>query len=135
MTRYRYLLSPVLVLLSVSYAVAQTLTTDEPAPQKMWEVLLKTFFPILMTVGMPYLTGLITSGFRKVPQPIQYVISSVLGAIVGALAGQIPDFPLGSEAPPCASTFALKMIVTVRLTAVNRSTRGRVAWAHSGAMP
>ena len=92
-----YLLSPVLVLLSVSAAVAQTLTTDAPPEQKAWEVAIKMIFPILMTAVGPYLTGLITSSFAKVPAPVQYVISSLLGLLMGAIAGQVPGFPLGSE--------------------------------------
>ena len=97
MRRFLYLLSPVLVLLSVSYAVAQTLTTDAPPEQKAWEVALKMLFPIIMTAVGPYFTGLITSSFAKVPAPVQYVISSILGLLMGAVAGQVPGFPLGSE--------------------------------------
>lgn len=104
MRRYLYLLSPVLVLLWASYAIAQTLTTDAPAPEKLWEIILKLGFPILMTALGPYATGLITSNFAKVHPSIQYAITSVLTLIMGALVGQIPNFPLGSES---AATMAI----------------------------
>ncbi len=104
MRRYLYLLSPLFILLSVSVALAQTLATDKPAPEKLWEMLLKLGFPILMTAIAPYLTGLITSNFAKVPPSIQYAITSMLSLIMGALVGQIPAFPLGSES---AATIAL----------------------------
>lgn len=99
MRRYLYLLSPVLMLLYAGYALAQTLTLDNPpAPaQASWEVLLKLAFPVIITGISPYVTGWITSSFAKVHPSIQYMISSLLGLIMGALAGQIPDFPLGSE--------------------------------------
>ena len=38
-------------------------------------------------------------------------------------------------APPCASTLALKTIVTAIVMAVMMTTSGRFARAHSGAMP
>lgn len=104
MRRYLYLLSPVLVLLSVSYAIAQTLTTDAPVSQMGWEVALKLIFPIIMTALSPYLTGLITSNFAKVPPPVQYAITSILSLVMGGLAGAIPGFPMGPES---AATVAL----------------------------
>ena len=97
MTRYFILLSPLFVVLSVGYAIAQTLTTDAPPEQKAWEVMLKMVFPVIMTAVGPYITGLVTSGFARVPKPVQYVISSLLGLVIGAIAGQVPGFPLGSE--------------------------------------
>lgn len=106
MRRYLYLLSPVLILLSVGYAVAQTLTADSPPapPEAVWEVMLKLAFPIVMGVAGPYMTGLITSNFAKVHPSVQYAITSILTLIMGALAGSIPAFPLGPES---AATIAL----------------------------
>lgn len=65
-----------------------------PAPEEWYKTLLKILFPALWTVGGPWLTGLVTSGFAKVPTWIQVPIATALSAIVGALAGAIPDFPL-----------------------------------------
>lgn len=106
MRRYLYLLSPVLVLLMVGVAVAQTITAANPppAPEALWEIILKLAFPVLMTAVGPYITGLITSNFAKVHPSVQYAITSVLTVIMGALAGQIPAFPLSSES---AATLAL----------------------------
>jgi hypothetical protein len=99
MRRYLYLLSPVLLLLMAGSAVAQTLTAPNPppAPQAAWEMLLKLAIPIVITGASPYLQGWITSNFAKVHPSIQYMISSLLGLAMGAIAGQIPDFPLTSE--------------------------------------
>lgn len=97
-------LSPLLLLLSVPIVLAQTLTTDKPPDEKAWEVVLKLGFPILMSALGPYATGLITSSFAKVHPSVQYVITSILTLIAGALVGQIPQFPLGSES---AATMAL----------------------------
>ena len=104
MRRYLYFTSPLLVIISVSYAMAQTLTTDAPVPEKAWEIILKLGFPILMTAAGPYITGLITSNFVKVHPAIQYAITSFFSLITGALVGQIPDFPLTSES---AATMAI----------------------------
>lgn len=106
MRRSLYLLSPVLMLLMVGVAVAQTMTADNPpaAPQALWEIILKLGFPVLMTAVGPYMTGLITSNFAKVHPSVQYAITSLLTVIMGALAGQIPAFPLSSES---AATLAL----------------------------
>lgn len=65
-----------------------------PAPEEWYKTLLKILFPALWTVGGPWLTGLVTSGFAKVPVWVQVPIATALSAIVGALAGVIPDFPL-----------------------------------------
>jgi hypothetical protein len=105
MRRYLFLLSPVLVLLSVSYGVAQTLTTDEPAPQKMWEVLLKLAFPIVMTAVGPLVTGLI----KTAPAPVKYVLAAISSMLVGAGIGSIPDFPL---TPESAATIGVTSGVT-----------------------
>jgi hypothetical protein len=82
-------------------AMAQTLLTDKPAEQKAWEVLLKLFFPTIWTAAAPYLTRGVTWGMLKVmtsvPQPLQVVVSSVLGGILAGIAGAIPDFPLSIE--------------------------------------
>lgn len=93
--KYIWLTIPMLFIYSVS--IAQTLTTNEPAPQKIWEVFLKVLFPAIWTYVAPQLTGLITSGMKKVPASLQVVISSVLGAVMAGAAGAIPDFPLTIE--------------------------------------
>lgn len=78
-------------------ALAQTLTTEAPADQKIWEVFLKVLFPTLWTAVSPYVTGLITSGIKRVPPAFQVVISGVLGSLMAGAAGAIPDFPLSVE--------------------------------------
>lgn len=83
----------VIMMLWYGISLAQTLTTDEPVPQKAWEVLLKLGFPVIMTVVGPFVTGFIKSA----PTPVKYVIASLASMLVGAGAGAIPDFPLGIE--------------------------------------
>ena len=84
------------LLISVT-SYAQTLTTNEPPQQKLWEVFLKILFPAVWTAVAPWLTGIITMGIKHVPTPLRVVISSVLGALMAGAAGAIPDFPLGVE--------------------------------------
>lgn len=85
------------VLLMSITSYAQTLTTDAPPQQKLWEVFLKVLFPAVWTAVAPWLTGIITMGIKHVPAPLRVVISSVLGAVMAGAAGAIPDFPLGVE--------------------------------------
>jgi hypothetical protein len=84
------------LLISVT-SYAQTLTTDAPPQQKIWEIFLKVLFPAVWTAVAPWVTGLITSGISRVPASLQVVISSVLGAVMAGAAGAIPDFPLTIE--------------------------------------
>jgi len=93
--RYMLLITAMLLVYSVSFA--QTLTTDAPAEQKIWEVFLKVMFPAIWTGVAPWVTGLVTSGIKLVPKPLQVMISSLLGAIMAGAAGAIPDFPLTIE--------------------------------------
>lgn len=95
--RIRHVLLIILMLSWYTVSFAQTLTTDEPAPQKIWEIMLKLGFPVLMTAVSPWLQGLITSSIKKVPPTVQVAISSILGLIIGGIAGAIPDFPLTIE--------------------------------------
>jgi len=87
----------VLMILWYGTVFAQTLTTDEPVPQKAWEIFLKIVFPAIWTGVAPWVTGLVTSGIKHVPTPLRVVISSILGALMAGAAGAIPDFPLGME--------------------------------------
>jgi hypothetical protein len=82
-----------LLLLMPTMALAQTLTTEAPASQKAWEVLLKLAFPILMTIVGPFVTGYI----KDAPVPVKYAVASLASMLVGAGAGSIPDFPLTME--------------------------------------
>ena len=93
----RSILLMVVMLCVYTTAFAQTLTTDAPPQQKIWEVFLKVLFPAVWTAVAPWVTGLVTSGIKQVPVPIQIVISSVLGAVMAGAAGAIPDFPLTIE--------------------------------------
>lgn len=97
LTQWFPVLVAVLMLLIALPALAQTLTTDAPADQKIWEVFLKVLFPTLWTAVSPYVTGLITSGIKRVPPALQVVISGVLGSLMAGAAGAIPDFPLSVE--------------------------------------
>ncbi|MGH6821215.1 MAG: hypothetical protein ACREDU_10185 [Methylocella sp.] len=87
------LMSLCLWLLSVSPVLAQTMTTNEPASQQAWEVLLKLAFPIVMTAVGPFVTGYI----KDAHPALKYVVASLASMLVGAGAGSIPDFPLGME--------------------------------------
>lgn len=86
-----------IMVLWYSSVLAQTLTTDEPVPQKMWEVFLKILFPAVWTGLAPYITSLITKVVSGIPPSIKVVISTVLGTIMAGVAGAIPDFPLTIE--------------------------------------
>lgn len=97
LTKLFPLIMTVLALLIALPALAQTLTTEAPAEQKLWEVFLKVLFPTLWTAVSPFITGLITSGIKRVPPAFQVVISGVLGSLMAGAAGAIPDFPLSVE--------------------------------------
>lgn len=77
--------------------LAQTLTTDKPADQKIWEMFLKIIFPAIWTGVAPWVTSLITKGIGSLPQGVTVVISTVLGTVMAGVAGAIPDFPLTIE--------------------------------------
>ena len=78
--------------------LAQEATISAPQPeQQLWEVFLKVLFPTLWTAVSPYLTGLITSGIKRVPPVFQVVISGILGSLMAGAAGAIPEFPLSIE--------------------------------------
>lgn len=68
-----------------------------PPEQKLWEIFLKVLFPTLWTAVSPFLTGLITSGIKRVPPVFQVVISGILGSLMAGAAGALPDFPLSIE--------------------------------------
>lgn len=91
--RIRYVFMIVVMVLWYGHAIAQTLTTDEPVPQKAWEILLKLGFPVIMTVIGPIVTGFIKSA----PDWVKYIVASLASMLVGAGAGAIPDFPLTIE--------------------------------------
>lgn len=95
------LLVAVLALVTILFpflGLAQDATSATPPPeQKLWEVFLKVLFPTLWTAVSPYITGLITSGIKRVPPAFQVVISGVLGSLMAGAAGAIPDFPLSIE--------------------------------------
>ena len=57
--KYIWLIIPMLLIYTVSFA--QTLTTDAPPQQKIWEVFLKVLFPAVWTAVSPWVTGLVTS--------------------------------------------------------------------------
>lgn len=82
-----------LVMVNMSDAVAQTLTTDAPLEQKTWEILLKLAFPVLMTAVGPMLTQYM----KTMPPVVKYLVASLGSMVVGAGAGAIPDFPLSIE--------------------------------------
>lgn len=91
--QYRYVWMTLCMVGWYSVAVAQTLTTDAPAGQKAWEVLLKLGFPVIMTVIGPFVTGFIKSA----PEWVKYIVAGLSSMLVGAGAGAIPDFPLTIE--------------------------------------
>jgi hypothetical protein len=77
--------------------LAQTLTTDKPADQKIWEMFLKLVFPAIWTGVAPWVTSLITKGIGTLPASVKVAISTVLGTVMAGVAGSIPDFPLTIE--------------------------------------
>ena len=104
MTRTGWIGRMVLVLVMCLWCVpvlAQTLTTDKPAEQKLWEVFLKILFPTVWTAVSPYFTKYVTAGLlwvmSSVPASVQVVISSVIGGLLAGMAGAVPDFPLTVE--------------------------------------
>ena len=90
-----------ILLAWVSLSIAQTLTTDAPAEQKVWEIFLKVLFPTLWTAVSPFFTKFVSIGLLKimstVPASLQVVISSILGGLMAGFAGTIDGFPLGIE--------------------------------------
>jgi hypothetical protein len=86
-----------IMVLWYSNVLAQTLTTDAPAGQKVWEMFLKIVFPAIWTGVAPWVTSLITKVINGIPPPVKVVISTVLGTIMAGVAGAIPDFPLTVE--------------------------------------
>lgn len=103
--RYELMLGRVLVPLvgvcTANTAVAQTIMTDKPVDQKLWEVFLKVLFPTVWTAVSPFATKYVTMGLLKlmsaVPASLQVVVSGVLGSLMAGAAGAIPDFPLTVE--------------------------------------
>jgi hypothetical protein len=89
------------ILIPWSYAIAETLTTDAPVEQKLWEVMLKTIFPVLWTAVGPFFTKGVTYLLLKVmatvPASVQIALSSIFAGAVAGVAGAIPDFPLSVE--------------------------------------
>jgi hypothetical protein len=77
--------------------LAQTLSTNAPVDQKVWEMFLKIIFPAIWTGVAPWVTSLITKGIGTLPNQVKVVISTVLGTIMAGVAGSIPDFPLTIE--------------------------------------
>lgn len=92
-----YMLFMFMSIIFVSTSMAQTIMTDKPVDQKIWEVGLKVLFPALWTAVAPWVTGIVTSSIKQVPTTVQVVISSILGAVMAGVAGAIPDFPLTVE--------------------------------------
>jgi len=117
MKRYLPFLSVLLfavVMLMTVESMAQTIMTDKPTPQKLYEVLLKVLFPVIWTAVSPWLTGLVTAGFKVVPPSIQVIISSVFGCIMAGITGLVPDFPLSPES---AATMGVSAGATGQLLA------------------
>jgi len=71
--------------------------TRNATEQKIVEVILKIVLPFLWTIVSPMLAGLIVAGVKVLPPGMQYVLSSMIGAGFGGLAGMIPDFPYTIE--------------------------------------
>jgi len=98
MFRFRLMsLMVIVMVLYYGYAFAQTLSTDAPAGQKVWEMFLKIVFPAIWTGVAPWVTSLITKVINGIPPPVKVVISTVLGTVMAGVAGAIPDFPLTVE--------------------------------------
>ena len=81
------------MVFNTAVAIAQTVTTDAPAPEKIWQVVLKLAFPIITTAIIPWLSGYL----KMVPQPVKIGLSAIVSLLVGAGIGTLPDFPMGPE--------------------------------------
>lgn len=90
MRRYLSLLSPFLLLLSVSTALAQIVTPTEPVVENPWAHLLKLIFPVILIAVGPILTGFI----KTAPDWVKFIVASLGTTLVGFGAGSIPDFPV-----------------------------------------
>lgn len=93
MRRYFYLFSPLMMFYSVSFALAQVVTTDAPASANPYEHLLKLIFPVILTAMGPILTGFI----KTAPGWVKFIVASIGTTLVGFGAGSIPDFPVYPE--------------------------------------
>ena len=91
------LIIAVFVMFWYGNAIAQTLTTDAPVEQKIWEVLLKVLFPVIWTGVSPLITMYISKGIGTLRPEVKVAVSTVLGAVMAGAAGAIPDFPLTIE--------------------------------------
>lgn len=110
MKRYLYLLSPLLILLSVSYAVAQTVAdviTTTPANttgQYIWKLVM-TAITVGGAVATPYITKYLTIGALKVvgavrvnvPGPVLIFISTILSGVWAGVLGASTDLPLHGD--------------------------------------
>jgi len=93
MKRYYTIFIPLSMCMMATSVMAQTLSTDAPAGQKTWEIVLKLAFPILMTAVGPYVTGYI----KHAHPAAKYIVASLASMLIGVGAGAIPDFPLTME--------------------------------------
>ncbi len=87
----------VLLVCWVGQSIAQTLASDAPPEQKLWEIMLKAIFPPLWTALSPMLTGAISRFVVTLSPTFRYILSTVIGTATGALAGTVDAFPLTSE--------------------------------------
>lgn len=109
MRRYGYLLSPFLMLLMVSAALAQTITEVIEQPSTTigawaWKMLM-----LAITVGgstvTPYLTKYLTMGALKVigtakaniPGPVLIFLSTLISAVFAGVMGANTDLPLHGD--------------------------------------
>jgi len=74
-------------------AISQTLESEKPAVEKTFEVLLKLAFPLVMTMVGPW----VASWLKTAPSPVRYAVAGGVSMLLGAGAGEIPDFPLYPE--------------------------------------
>jgi hypothetical protein len=82
------------LIVNVSLAFAQTVTTDAPPePITWWHKMLDIIIPFAMTFGGPY----ISTFFKTAPPWVKYLISSIVGILVGAGAGEYTSFPMNTD--------------------------------------
>lgn len=109
MRRYLYLASPLMVLASVGYALAQTLTEVVETPSTtLGEYAWKMFLTALTLGGSavtPYLTKYLTMwvliGIGKtkanVPAPVLIFLSTVISGVFAGVMGTTTDLPLHGD--------------------------------------
>lgn len=80
-------------LVLASLGLAQAEAAPAAPPTDYWAAIFKVVFPVVITIVGPIVTGFI----KTAPSWVKYILSGLSSALVGAGAGEIPNFPLTPE--------------------------------------